>query len=232
MLDVDGLVSGYHKSRVLNGVDVSIQPSERVVMLGRNGMGKTTLAKTVVGLLPTASGSVVLNGTNISSWPAYRRTWAGIGYVPQGRGLFPRLTVEENLRMGLHGSRPRVKAIPEDVFEYFPILRERSQQAAGTLSGGEQQQLSIGRALVGRPSVLILDEPSEGIQPNLVAAIADRLKSLAADVGIAVLLIEQNLDAAMRFAQRCLFMEKGAVVHSCEAAELADTALVNRYLGV
>lgn len=134
--------------------------------------------------------------------------------------------------MGLYGIRPRPKVIPDDVFNYFPILRERRQQAAGTLSGGEQQQLSIARALVGQPSVLILDEPSEGIQPNLVAGIADRLKSLAIDNGIAILLIEQNLDAAMRFAERCLFMEKGSIVHSCDSAELADTAQVSRFLGV
>ncbi|GGM36881.1 ABC transporter ATP-binding protein [Dactylosporangium sucinum] len=232
MLRVDRVVSGYNRVRVLNGVDVCVQAGERVVVLGRNGMGKTTLAKTIVGLLPTGSGSVYLDGANITSLPAYRRTWAGIGYVPQGRGLFPRLTVEENLRIGLHGSRPKSKTISDDIYDYFPVLRQRRNQAAGTLSGGEQQQLAIGRALVGRPSVLILDEPSEGIQPNLVTAITDRLKSLATDHRMAVLLIEQNLDAARRFAQRCLFIEKGTVVHTCDAPELANTALVSRFLGV
>ncbi len=198
MLNIENVVSGYGKIKVLDEVSFSVGAGERVVLLGRNGMGKTTLAKTVVGLLPLWSGSLSLESNTINDWPPYRRTWDGIGYVPQGRGLFPKLTVEENLRMGLYGTRPRANSIADEIFDYFPVLDERRNQAAGTLSGGEQQQLSIGRALVGKPSVLILDEPSEGIQPNLVASIADRLKSLAVDTGLAVLLIEQNIDAALR----------------------------------
>lgn len=232
MLEIRDLEAGYGKSKVLKGVALEVDAGERVVLLGRNGMGKSTLAKTVVGLLPTWSGSVRLRKNEISKWASYRRTWEGIGYVPQGRGLFPLLSVEENLRIGTHGARPRIKSIPNAVFEHFPVLAERRSQAAGTLSGGEQQQLAIGRALVGEPSVLILDEPSEGIQPNLVASIADRLKALAIEEGISILLIEQNIDAALRFAERCVFVENGQVLHRCGIDELRDEALVDRLLGV
>ncbi len=233
MLNIENVVSGYGKIKVLDEVSFSVGAGERVVLLGRNGMGKTTLAKTVVGLLPLWSGSLSLESNTINDWPPYRRTWDGIGYVPQGRGLFPKLTVEENLRMGLYGTRPRTNSIADEIFDYFPVLGERRNQAAGTLSGGEQQQLSIGRALVGKPSVLILDEPSEGIQPNLVASIADRLKSLAVDTGLAVLLIEQNIDAALRFAERCVFIDNGTVVHACSAEDLKqDESLVGQLLGV
>ncbi len=233
MLEVKGVVSGYNKIKVLNEVDIRVEPGERVVLLGRNGMGKTTLAKAIVGLLPVWSGSVNLGAENIDKWQPYRRTWEGIGYVPQGRGLFPQLTVEENLGIGLYGSLKRESELPEYVFEYFPVLHDRRNQTAGTLSGGEQQQLSVGRALVGRPSILILDEPSEGIQPNLVASIADRLKLLATETGIGVLLIEQNIDASTRFAERCLFMDNGRIVHSCGVEDLTtEDGLVDRLLGV
>jgi urea transport system ATP-binding protein len=232
MLKVDGVVAGYGRSRVLKGVDVSVSAGERVVLLGRNGMGKTTLAKAIVGLLPTWAGSIDLGGKTVERWPAYRRVWDGLGYVPQGRGLFPGLSVEENLRVGLHGTRPRGKEVPQLVYDYFPVLYERRKQVAGTLSGGEQQQLAIGRALVGNPSVMVLDEPSEGIQPNLVTGIIDRLIALAREGDIALLLIEQNIDAAAHFAERCLFMENGNIVHACPVEGLGDTTLVDRLLGV
>ncbi len=243
MLDVSGLDSGYDKIQVLREVALTVDKGERVVLMGRNGMGKTTLAKTVVGLLPAWNGSISVsneaNGSQTNSglnevakWSPDRRAKFGIGYVPQGRGLFPLLSVEENLRIGLHASKPRLRSIPDSVYDYFPVLKDRRDQLAGTLSGGEQQQLSIGRALVGMPSVLILDEPSEGIQPNLVAGIADKLRTLATDSGIAVLLIEQNLDAAKRFAERCFFMENGRIVHTCQAEDLEDGDLIDRLLGV
>jgi urea ABC transporter ATP-binding protein UrtE len=230
-LEVDALVSGYGRSQVLNGLSLTVEAGERVAVIGRNGMGKSTLARTIAGVLPAWSGSVSLNNENITRLAAHRRTWKGIGYVPQGRALFPRLTVEQNLRVGLHGARPRPRDLPDAVFEPFPILRSRLGQLAGTLSGGEQQQLAIARCLVGEPEVLILDEPSEGIQPNLVEQIMDGLVALAA-MGLGVVLIEQNLDAALRFAERYVVVQKGAIPHAGPVEELRDEALVHRFLGV
>lgn len=232
VLETRSLTTGYGKSKVVDGVDLTLRPGERVVLLGRNGMGKSTLAKVLTGLLPVWSGSLELNGRSLCDLPPHKRARAGVGYVPQGRGLFSDLTVEENLRIGLYARRPRSKVIPDLVFDYFPILRNRIQQVSGTLSGGEQQQLSIARALVGEPSVLILDEPSEGVQPNLVDEIVDRITTLATESNIAVLLIEQNIDAAIRFAERCLFLEKGRIVHAGGVADLQDDEMVHRLLAV
>jgi branched-chain amino acid transport system ATP-binding protein len=231
LLEIDGLVAGYGRSRVLNGLSLSVEAGERVAIIGRNGMGKSTLARSIAGTLPAWTGTVSLNDEDITRLPAHRRTWKGVGYVPQGRALFPRLTVEQNLRVGLHGSRPREREIPESVFTAFPILRARLGQVAGTLSGGEQQQLAIARCLVGKPAVLILDEPSEGIQPNLVEQIMDSLVELAAS-GLGVVLIEQNLDAALRFAERYVVVQKGAIPHAGPVDELRDEQLVHGFLGV
>lgn len=232
MLEIDALVSGYGRSRVLNAVSLVIEPRERVVLIGRNGMGKSTLAKSIAGLIPARNGSISLGGHQLTRAPAHKRTWSGIGYVPQGRGLFPRLSVEDNLRVGLYGTRPRPRAIPDMAFDYFPILKARQDQVAGTLSGGEQQQLAIARCLVGNPRVLILDEPSEGIQPNLVEQIMDRLTTLATEQGLGILLIEQNLDASLRFAERYLVMQKGELTAAGPVEELRSESRVHEYLGV
>lgn len=232
LLSVEDLIAGYGRSQVLNGLSLGLETGERVAVIGRNGMGKSTLAKTIAGLIPTWSGSIELDGVPLEKLPTHRRAWAGIGYVPQGRALFPRLTVAQNLRVGLHGAQPRLRTIPVEVVDNFPVLKTRMRQAAGTLSGGEQQQLAIARALVGRPKVLVLDEPSEGIQPNLVEQIMDRLGVLSRETGLGVLLIEQNMDAALRFAERYIVVQKGAVRHSGPIAELRDDALVHSFLGV
>jgi branched-chain amino acid transport system ATP-binding protein len=232
LLRIEDLVSGYGRGQVLNGLSLSVEAGERVAVIGRNGMGKSTLAKAISGLLPTWSGTIELDGEPVSKLPPHKRAWAGIGYVPQGRALFPRLTVAQNLRVGLHGARPRERQIPDSILDAFPILKSRLEQTAGTLSGGEQQQLAIARCLVGRPKVLILDEPSEGIQPNLVEQIMDRLIELAEGADLGVVLIEQNMDAALRFAQRYVVVQKGEVKHQGVVDELRDEALVHRYLGV
>jgi urea ABC transporter ATP-binding protein UrtE len=232
MLLIEKATTGYGKVQVLRGIDLTVEPGDRTVLLGRNGMGKTTLARMLVGLLPTWSGTIRLDGKRIDNRPPYTRIRDGLGYVPQGRGLFRSLTVMENLQIGTHGSKRRARTVPDLVFDQFPVLAARRHQVAGTLSGGEQQQLAIGRALVSGPRILILDEPSEGIQPNLVAEIAERLRRLAEDQQIGILLIEQNLEAATTFADRCLFMEKGSLVHACAASQLRDASLVDRLLGV
>lgn len=231
MLELDSIEAGYGKTRVLNRVDLFVRRGERVALLGRNGMGKTTLLRTAIGLLSLWEGSIRLEGRDITKLPPFRRAWLGLGYVPQDRGLFPNLTVEQNLYLGTKAARQR-RDIPEFIFDYFPILKERRNQIGGTLSGGQQQMLAISRALVGNPSVLLLDEPSEGIQPNLVDRIGDELRSIASEHNIGILLVEQNLDLALRLAERCLVMEKGQIVHEGPPKSFADEAMIREMLAV
>jgi len=233
MLDVTLLRGGYGALPVLNGITFSAGKGEVVGLLGRNGAGKTTTLRMIAGALRATDGSVRLGGEDITRLSAFRRARAGIAHVPQGRGIFNRLTVHENLDVGTRAKKHRGAAgIPQDVYDYFPILKERSAQVAGTLSGGQQQMLAIGRALCGDPQVLLLDEPSEGIQPNIVQAIAELVPRIARDRGIAVILVEQNLDLALKASDRCLVVEKGRVVHAATPAELADEALLKDLLAI
>jgi urea ABC transporter ATP-binding protein UrtE len=231
VLELDSIVAGYGKTQVLNRVDLLVRWGERVALLGRNGMGKTTLLRIAMGLLLSWEGSIRLEGRDITKLPPFRRAWLGLGYVPQGRGLFANLTVEQNLYLGTKAAR-RGRDIPEFVFDYFPILKERRNQLARTLSGGQQQMLAISRALVGNPSLLLLDEPSEGIQPNLVDRIGDELRSIATEQNIGILLVEQNLDLALRLAERCFVMERGQIVHEGPPESLADEAVIQQMLAV
>jgi urea ABC transporter ATP-binding protein UrtE len=231
LLSVEGLRSGYGGKPVLQGVDFSVRDREVTAVIGRNGVGKSTLMKAVIGLLPTTDGTIRFNGADIGRETPHMRARRGIGYVPQGRDVFPRMSVEENLRVGLSISGARTAEF-EPVYAYFPILRERRRQAAGTLSGGQQQQLAIGRVLVGQPTLLLLDEPSEGIQPSIVQDIARIVVELNRKTGLTVVLVEQNIDMIRSMAQRCYVMDKGRIIAELTPAMLDDTAVVRRYLAV
>ena len=218
MLTVEGLDAAYGESQVLWSVDLTVPAKSVVCLMGRNGVGKTTLLKTIMGLMPARGGRVTLDGADITRWPTDRRVRAGVGYVPQGREVFPHLTVEENLRMALLGCG-RADRI-DDALELFPALKTLLGRKGGVLSGGEQQQLAIGRALLTRPKVLMLDEPTEGIQPNIVMEIEDSIRRIATELGLAVLLVEQYLDFAERLADAYVIMAKGAVVAAGVTSEL------------
>lgn len=212
VLEVAGLWARYGETPILQGVDLRVGRGEIVSLIGRNGVGKTTTMRCLIGLLKTAAGSVRLLGQDVTALPAERRARLGIGYIPQGRHVFPRMTVDENLAVGrLIGGRNGTK-LPDLVFESFPRLKERRRQMAGTMSGGEQQQLAIGRALIGNPSLMLLDEPSEGIQPSIVQLICEALRSFCRDLGTTILFVEQNLDTILSLSERSYVMGKGRVV--------------------
>ncbi|MFA7607218.1 MAG: urea ABC transporter ATP-binding subunit UrtE [Rhodocyclaceae bacterium] len=211
MLKVDQLNQYYGGSHILRGLSFEVPVGQVTTLLGRNGVGKTTLLKTLMGLVPGASGSIVFDGADLTRAPSFRRVAAGIGYVPQGREIFPRLTVEENLLMGL-ATRPRGSAIPARIFEMFPVLRQMMSRRGGDLSGGQQQQLAIGRALAFGPRLLILDEPTEGIQPSIIKDIERAIRSLAETGEMAILLVEQYYDFARALADQYLLMERGEIV--------------------
>lgn len=232
MLDVQDLGAAYGAIPILDGVSLRVEHREVLAMLGRNGAGKTTLLRALTGLLRPVSGRAELDGCPIVGLPPYRIARLGIGYVPQGRGILPKLTVEENLFIGTRAQPQRGGRIPKSVFDYFPILMERLKQRGGTLSGGEQQQLAIARALCGKPRLLLLDEPSEGLQPSVVQLITQLIPRLAREEGIAVLLVEQNFDVVLNAATRCLIMEKGQIVYHGDTADLENSAVVGELLAV
>lgn len=232
MFAVEGLRSGYGLLPVLQGLDLNVAAGEVVAVLGRNGAGKTTLMRTIAGALPVTVGRILLDGSDLTSRPAFRRARAGIAHVPQGRGIFGRLTVAENLEVGTRAARGREPAALDAILVEFPILAERRGQIAGTLSGGQQQLLAIARALCGSPKILLLDEPAEGVQPNFVQQIAQLLPGLAQGRGLGVILVEQNLDLVLRAATRCLVMEKGRIVHAAPPDKLQDEALLKELLAL
>jgi branched-chain amino acid transport system ATP-binding protein len=230
VLEVADLLASIGRVPVLRGVTLHVNPGETVALLGRNGVGKTSTLRAILGLLPRKGGLVRFNDKDLATLPAHALSAEGIGYVPQGRGIFGNLTVEENLFLGLR-QRPD-PSIPEYIYARFPRLRERRLQSAGTLSGGEQQILALGRCLMRSPRLILLDEPTEGIMPKLVNEICREISTIASR-GVAVLLIEQNLRTALKLASRIYLMEKGAIVHEATAPELsADPTTVHRYLGV
>jgi urea transport system ATP-binding protein len=210
MLTIEGLDVAYGGSQVLWGVDLRVGAGEVVCLMGRNGVGKTTLLKSIMGLLPVRRGRMTFGGADITRWSADRRARAGIGYVPQGREIFPHLTVEENLRVAQLGCGRTERM--DDVLELFPALRPLLARKGGVLSGGEQQMLAIGRALLTRPTLLILDEPTEGIQPSIILEIEESIRRIKTQLGLAVLLVEQYLDFAERLADAYVIMAKCAVV--------------------
>ena len=234
MLTVEGLIAGYQRgSRVLDGVSFAIDRGEIVALMGRNGMGKTPLLRTITGHLYPMAGTISFNGRRLIGRPPHEIANLGIGYVPQGREIFSGFTTEENLLMGLLGKRHLPKKIPSWAYETFPVLHERRLQRAGSMSGGQQQQLAIMRALVGEPELLLLDEPAEGIQPSIVQEIARTLRRTAQEKQLTVLLVEQNLDLVLGMASRSLFIENGRVVDEAPVENIRlGSELVERYLSV
>ncbi len=229
LLAVDDVHLRYGPSPIVQGVSLTVDTGEVVALLGRNGVGKTTLARGVVGLTPIARGQVRIDGVDVTGMTAHRVSRRGVRIVPQGRGIFPRLTVAENLRIGAFLSQEPDPRVRDLLHELFPILWERRQQRAGTLSGGEQQMLAIARALLSAPKLLILDEPTEGVAPVLIDRIEDALRLLFAEMPLGVLLIEQNLDFAFAMAGRGYVMEKGQIVLEAPIADLRHDA-VERFL--
>jgi len=231
MLAIDKVNQYYGGSHILWDLDLDVPTGSVTCLMGRNGVGKTTLLKSVMGLVPTASGSIVFGDEELTKAPVERRARAGIGYVPQGREIFAQLTVEENLRIGLAGRRDGVSRIPDEIFELFPVLADMHSRRGGDLSGGQQQQLAIGRALASDPSLLILDEPTEGIQPNIVREIGDVIRHLNETRGLTVMLVEQKLPFARAVAQRFAIMARGRIVATGEIDQL-DEDLVRNHLHV
>jgi len=213
MLRLQNVHVSYDKSKIINGVDLHIQNGEKICLLGRNGVGKTTLLKSIIGLLPVTEGSIFFNGEDITKKKTYHRSKMGMAYVPQGREIIPMLSVRDNLLMGCmeHNYANRERQL-EEVLDYFPGLKEHLGRKGGVLSGGQQQQLAIGRALMSQPKVILLDEPSEGIQPNIVHEISRILNRICEEKQIAILIVEQNLEFAAKVTDQFVVMEKGAII--------------------
>lgn len=231
MIRIENLNQQYGGTQILWDLNLDIEAGSCTCIMGRNGVGKTTLLKAIMGLLPVTSGHIEFQGQPLQSRSAEYRAPAGIGYVPQGREIFPLLTVEENLRLGLQARSDGLKEIPEKIYQLFPVLKEMLNRRGGDLSGGQQQQLAIGRALVIEPKVLILDEPNEGIQPNIVKQIGDVILKLNEEDGLTVILIEQKLGFARRVGKEFRLMEKGSIVAADKMENLNDQ-LIRQYLAV
>jgi urea transport system ATP-binding protein len=231
MLQIENLNQYYGESHTLWDVALNIKAGSRVCLMGRNGMGKTTLLQCIMGLLPLKTGSIVFEGQNIANQPAELRAKLGIGFVPQGRQIFSQLSVEENLMVGLNARRDKVRKIPDRIFDLFPVLKDMLHRRGGDLSGGQQQQLAIGRALVLDPKLLILDEPCEGIQPNIVQQIGDVLLKLNEEENVTILLVEQKLPFARRVGQQFTIMDKGRSVASGPMQNLSNQ-LIQKHLTV
>jgi branched-chain amino acid transport system ATP-binding protein len=231
LLAVKGLAAGYERKRVLQGIDIDVAAGEVVAVVGRNGMGKTTLMLGLMGLIPAIDGFITYRGRDVTRLAPEARAHIGFGYVPQGRQVFPRMSVEENLAVGrLINRAGSTRTRDELVYEYFPILWERRRQHAGTLSGGEQQQLAIGRALIGDPDLVLLDEPSEGIQPSIIQLIMQVMLRINRELGKTILFVEQNLEVITNVAQRCYAIDKGRITAEVPPEKLRDPDVLSRHL--
>ncbi len=229
MLEVKDLFVAYGQSQALHGISFEARKNETVAIMGRNGMGKTTLFKSLMGVLPTKSGEISINGSSVAADESYQRVRKGIAYVPQGRMIFPTLTVEENIQTGLENSKTR--RIPDDIYALFPVLFDMKHRKGGNLSGGQQQQLAIARALVTDPKVLLLDEPTEGIQPSIIKDIAKALNEIRKLREITIVVSEQVLSFAMDVADRLFVIEGGRLVHETTRAD-TDANRIKAYLSV
>ncbi|MCJ2010742.1 urea ABC transporter ATP-binding subunit UrtE [Methylobacterium sp. HMF5984] len=229
MLSVEDLHAAYGQSEVLHGLNFQVAPGEIVAVMGRNGMGKTTLMKTLMGIVPVKAGSIRVDGTEIGALKSHARVAKGLAYVPQGRMIFSTMTVQENIETGLTVTGAR--KVPQDLYEMFPVLLEMKGRRGGNLSGGQQQQLAIARALASKPKVLLLDEPTEGIQPSIIREMGRTLKKIRDARGLSIVVSEQVLSFALDVADRVLVMENGEIVHESLRADI-DEAQVARFLSV
>ena len=232
MLEVSGLRAAYGRIPILYGIDLEIQAGEVVGILGHNGMGKTTLMKTLIGLVPATDGSIVFDGVDVTRERADRRARRGMGYVPQGREIFPRLSVRENLRMAALAAGGSDESAVDEVLADFPRLEPLLDREGSALSGGEQQILAIARCLCTRPRLILLDEPTEGIQPSIVEQIAENLAALRAARGLTVVLVEQNLDFTAALSTRVLLIQKGEIVRALAPESLRDPEIIEEFVGV
>jgi urea transport system ATP-binding protein len=229
MLAVSDYRVCYGQSEVLHGLNFTVQPNEIVAIMGRNGMGKTTLMKSLMGVIPSSKGSVKLNDTEVSQLKSYQRVAKGFGFVPQGRMIFSSMTVKENIETGLTATKK--KAVPQELYDMFPVLHDMRSRRGGNLSGGQQQQLAIARALASDPKMLFLDEPTEGIQPSIIREMGRTLKAIRDNRGLSIIVSEQVLSFALDIADRILVIEKGEIVHE-ELRSSVDEAKVASYLSV
>ncbi len=229
MLEINNLDVAYGQSRVIKNMSMSTTNSETLAIMGRNGMGKTTLFKSLIGILPTSTGNITLDGADITKYPAYKRVDSGIAYVPQGRMIFPTLTVTENIQTGMETIKK--KKIPDEIYALFPVLHDMRNRKGGNLSGGQQQQLAIARALVSNPKVLLLDEPTEGIQPSIIKDIAKILNEISRIREITIIVSEQVLHFALEVADRILVIDRGQFIYEGDRADV-DTDKISSYLSV
>ncbi|WP_269618666.1 urea ABC transporter ATP-binding subunit UrtE [Zhongshania sp. BJYM1] len=229
MLNVSNLKVCYGQSEVIHGLDFSVPKNETLAIMGRNGMGKTTLFKSLIGILPSSEGSISIDGVDVTNKESFQRVASGIAYVPQGRMIFPSLTVQENIETGMEVSK--LKKIPDDIYALFPVLAEMRKRKGGNLSGGQQQQLAIARALVTNPKVLLLDEPTEGIQPSIIKDIANVLNEIKKLRDITIIVSEQVLSFTMTVADRIIVIDKGNFIHE-NLREEVDTNKIKAYLSV
>jgi branched-chain amino acid transport system ATP-binding protein len=232
MLDVQGLKTAYGRIPILNGISFAVREGEFVGILGHNGMGKTTLLKALMGFLPATGGRVHFADSDITAAEPYRRARLGLGYVPQGREIFPALTVHENLRMGCSKHAGDEQDTIGAVLEEFPRLKRLLDRAGGALSGGEQQLLALARCLCGRPRLILLDEPTEGIQPSIIDEIVEVLQRLRDESGLTMILVEQNLDFIAALSRRILIIQKGTITRELRPDDLADASLVGEFIGI
>jgi branched-chain amino acid transport system ATP-binding protein len=232
MLNVQGLCTGYGRIPILNGVSFAVKVGEFIGILGHNGMGKTTLLKALMGFLPATAGTVRFDGHDVTTAEPYQRARLGLGYVPQGREIFPGLTVYDNLRMGCTKENGGEQETIEEVLEEFPRLRPLLDRSGGALSGGEQQLLALARCLCGKPRLILLDEPTEGIQPSIIDEIVEVLQRLRDKTGLTMILVEQNLDFIAALSRRILIIQKGAITRELRPDDLADASLVGEFIGI